>query len=86
MVSSDVRSRKTFTIANVCRSKLDAAIFLYKRIPSIIFHATAAPTFPFTTKDTPDTLTPQHMSELTKILYRSILDIANAKHDFFESN
>jgi hypothetical protein len=70
---------------NIRKPDLDASFFLSKRIPSIIFHATGAPTFPYTTKDTPSTLTPQTMSDLAKILYRAILDIANAKHNFFAS-
>jgi hypothetical protein len=70
---------------NIRRSDLDASLFLSKRIPSIIFQATGAPTFPYTTKDTPSTLTPQTMSDLAKILNRAILDIANAKRNFFES-
>jgi hypothetical protein len=70
---------------NVRRPELDASIFLSKRIPSIIFRAAGAPTFPYTTKDTPDTLTPQTMSALAKILYSAILDIADTKHNFFES-
>jgi hypothetical protein len=70
--------------ANIRRTELDAAIFLNKRIPSITFRATGAPTFPHTTKDTPNTLTPQTMSDLAKILYRAILDMANAKQNFFE--
>ncbi len=71
--------------ANIRRPELDAALFLDKRIPSIIFRVTGTPTFPYTTKDTPDTLTPQTMSDLAKILYQAILDIANTKHNFFES-
>ena len=71
--------------ANIRRPELDAAIFLNKQIPSITFRAFGAPTFPHTTKDTPNTLTPQTMSDLAKILNRAILDIANAKRNFFES-
>lgn len=71
--------------ANIGRPKLDAAIFLNKKIPSIIFRATGAPTYPYTTKDTPETLTPQTMSDLAKILYRAILEIANTKQNFFDS-
>jgi hypothetical protein len=71
--------------SNIRRTELDAAIFLNKKIPSITFRATGAPTFPYTTKDTPSTLTPQTMSDLAKILHRAILDIANSKHNFFES-
>jgi len=72
--------------ANVRRPGLDAAFFVDKGIPSIIFLATGAPTFPYTTKDTPDTFTPQTLSDLAQALYRAILDIANAEHDFLESN
>jgi hypothetical protein len=70
---------------NIQRPYLDASIFLSKQIPSIVFSATGAPTFPYTTKDTPSTLTPQTMSDLSNILYRAILDIANSKQNFFES-
>ena len=70
---------------DIGRPKLDAAIFLEKKIPSIIFHATGAPTFPYTTKDIPETITPQTMSGLATILYKAILEIANTKHNFFDS-
>jgi Zn-dependent M28 family amino/carboxypeptidase len=76
---------ESLPFANTARPELDAAIFLNKKIPSIIFHATGAPTYPYTTKDTPDTLTPQTMSGLAKILHRAVLEIANTKHNFFDA-
>lgn len=78
------RPLEPLPFANIRRPELDAAIFLSKKIPSITFRATGAPTFPYTTKDTPNTLTPQTMSDLAKILNRAILYIANAKHNFKE--
>ncbi len=79
------RPLEPLPFANIHRPKLDAAIFLRKRIPSIIFRATGALTFPYTTKDIPDTLTPQTLSDLAQILYTSIQAIANTKHEFFKS-
>ena len=76
---------ESLPFSNIHRPNLDAAIFISKRMPSIIFRATGAPTFPYTTKDTPDTLTPQTMSDLAKILYRAILEIANTKYNFFDA-
>ncbi len=78
------RPLEPLPFANIHRPQLDAAIFLSKKISSITFRATGAPTFPYTTKDTPNTLTPQTMSNLAKILNRAILDMADAKHNFFK--
>jgi hypothetical protein len=78
------RPLEPLPFANIRRPQLDAAIFLSKKIPSITFRATGAPTFPYTTKDTPNTLTPQTMSDLAKILNRAILDMADTKHNFFK--
>ena len=78
------RPLEPLPFANIRRPQLDAAIFLSKKIPSITFRATGAPTFPYTTKDTPNTLTPQTMSDLAKILNRAILDISNTKENFFK--
>jgi hypothetical protein len=79
------RPLEPFPFANIRRPELDAAIFINKKIPSIIFRATGTSTFPYTTRDTPDTLTPETMSDLAKILYRTIRDLGDTKHNFFES-
>jgi len=69
--------------SSISRPQYDADLFLDKKIPSIIFRAYGAPTYPHTTKDTAQTITPQVMEDLAKILFRAILDIANTDHDFF---
>jgi len=71
--------------SSINRPRYDADLFLAKKIPSIIFSASGAPTYPRTTKDTPQTLTPQIMENLAKILFRAILDLANTDHNFFET-
>jgi hypothetical protein len=61
----------------------DADLFLAKGIPSIVFSAQGAPTYPRTTRDTPQTITPQVMEDLARILFQAILDLANTDIDFF---
>ena len=61
----------------------DADLFLAKKIPCIVFSAHGAPTYPRTTKDTVDTITPQIMKDLTRIIFQATLDLANTDFDFF---
>ncbi len=71
---------------NTDRPRSDAAIFLGKRIPSLLFQAIGAPTYPYTTKDTVKTITPKIMKHLVLILSLAILDLANADRNVFESS
>ena len=66
------------------RARSDAAFFLSKRTPSIMFRAYGTPTFPYTTKDTVKTLTPKIMEDLARILSLAILDLADAGREVFE--
>ena len=63
----------------------DADIFLGKKIPTLIFTVTGAPTYPHTTKDTASTLTPDILSDLARILYYGVLELANSDQNFLES-
>ncbi|MFC2164604.1 M28 family peptidase [Acidobacteriota bacterium] len=67
----------------ISQPQYDADLFLTKKIPSIIFSAYGAPTYPRSTKDTPQTLTPQIMEDLGRILLQAIYDLANTDFDFF---
>ncbi len=65
--------------ANLGRPRLDAAIFLSKGIPSISFSASGAPTYAHSTLDTVDTIDPDIMADLARILVAALADMANAK-------
>jgi Zn-dependent M28 family amino/carboxypeptidase len=66
------------------RPRLDADLFLDKGIPSMTIIAQGAPSYARTRKDTADTINPNTMKELSKILYRAVLAMANSSQDFFE--
>lgn len=68
---------------NLGRPLRDSDIFAERGVPSISFKAYGAPTFPHTTKDTVETITPEIIGNLVKILYWTILDISNTNQDFF---
>lgn len=78
------RTIESLAFSNLDRPRLDASIFLNKGIPSISFSAYGAPTYPHTTKDTVRTINPKIMGDLARILYRSILDMANTNKDLFK--
>ena len=65
--------------ANLGRPRLDAAIFLSKGIPSISFSTSGAPSYAHTTLDTVDTIDPDIMADLARILVAALTDMANAK-------
>lgn len=77
------RAIEPILFSNLDRPRLDASIFLNERIPSISFSAYGAPTYSHTTKDTVRTINSKIMGDLARVLYTSILDIANTKKDFF---
>jgi hypothetical protein len=76
-------SMDPMSYSNLGWPQYDADLFLAKKIPSIIFSATGASTYPRTTKDTVQTITPQVMEDLARILVQTILDLANTDHNFF---
>jgi len=57
----------------------DASMFFNAGIPSLIITVRGAPTYPHTTRDTAETITPGIMEDLTIILFRSLLELANSK-------
>ncbi len=71
--------------ANHGRPRLDADLFLDKGIPSMTFVVHGAPSYARTRKDTVDTINPNTMTELSKILFRAVLAMANSSQDFFEN-
>ncbi|UCE43334.1 MAG: M28 family peptidase [Candidatus Aminicenantes bacterium] len=73
-----------FPYSNLGRPRLDSDLFIGKGIPSITFTVYGAPTFARTRKDTADTINPGTMEQLSKILYRGVLSMANSGQDFFE--
>jgi len=75
---------EAFPYSNPGRPQLDSDLFLNKGIPSITITIFGAPTFARTRKDTADTINPSIMEELSKILYRAVLGMANSGQDFFE--
>ncbi len=78
------RAVECLPFSNIDRPRLDVSIFFDKRIPGISFSVYSAPTYPYTTKDTVRTINPKIMGDLARILYRSILGMANANKDFFK--
>ena len=68
---------------NIERPRRDADLFLNRKIPSIILQAYGAPTFPHSTKDTVQTITPTMLENLARILYKAVLNMANSSENFF---
>lgn len=79
-----IQALEAFPYSNLGRPRLDSDLFLSKGIPSITITVYGAPTFARTRKDTADTINPSTMEELSKILYRAVLGMANSSQDFFE--
>jgi hypothetical protein len=64
---------------NITRPRLDAAILMDRGVPSLSFSAFGEPTFPHTTKDTAETITPDIMEDLARILFYAVLDMSQEK-------
>ena len=73
------RELKMIPFSDLGIPRTDAEIFAKKKIPAISFRAYGAPTYPYTTKDTAQSLTPDIMKDMGRILFLSILDLANSK-------
>ncbi|MBN1224966.1 MAG: M28 family peptidase [Candidatus Aminicenantes bacterium] len=73
----------TLPYPGVQKPMFDADLFLNKKIPIIILRAYGTPTFPHTTKDTLQTITPKMLEDLAFVLYKAVLDMANSSKDFF---
>jgi hypothetical protein len=67
--------------ANLARPRQDAAHFMWAGIPTISFGTHGAPRLPFasyhTTHDTPDTLTPEIMEDLSRLVFLATVEMAN---------
>jgi hypothetical protein len=79
-----IQGLETLPYSNLGRPRLDSDLFLSKGIPSITITVYGAPSYARTIKDTADTINPSTMEELSKILYRAVLGMANSSQDFFE--
>jgi hypothetical protein len=79
-----IQTLEAFPYSNLGRPRLDFDLFLSKGFPSISISVFGAPSHARTRQDTADTIDPSTMEELSKILYRGILDMANSSQDFFE--
>ena len=79
-----IQGLETLPYSNLGRPQMDSDIFLSKGIPSIAITVYGASSHARTRQDTADTIDPNTMEELSKILYQGILDMANSSQDFFE--
>jgi Zn-dependent M28 family amino/carboxypeptidase len=65
----------------VARPRQDAAHFVWAGIPTVSVGTSGAPPLPYatyhTTKDTWDTLTPEIMEDLARIVFLGVVDLAN---------
>jgi hypothetical protein len=73
------RELKMIPYSNLDMPQTDAEIFAKKKIPAISFRAYGTPTYPYTTKDTASSLTPDIMKDMGRILFLSIFNLANSK-------
>ncbi len=67
--------------ANLARPRQDAAHFMWANIPTISFGTSGARPLPYstyhTTKDRPETLNPEIMRDLARLVFLSVIDEAN---------
>ena len=68
---------RTSYTRNLGRPRTDAWVFMEKGIPSISFGASGAPSFAHTTKDTIETITPEILGDLARILSVAVLKMSN---------
>jgi hypothetical protein len=65
---------------NLARPRLDAAHFMWARIPTISFSTYGAEPLPYSyyhrTLDTPDVITPEIMEDLARIIFIAVADMA----------
>ena len=73
------REMKTYYTENLARPRLDASRFMWKDIPSISFSVSGAPSYYHTPQDDIDIITPEVMEDLTKIIFMSVVRMANAE-------
>jgi Zn-dependent M28 family amino/carboxypeptidase len=67
--------------ANLARPRQDAAHFLWAGIPTVSIGTSGAPPLPYatyhTTKDRWETLTPEIMEDLARLVFLSVVELAN---------
>jgi Zn-dependent M28 family amino/carboxypeptidase len=67
--------------ANLARPRQDAAHFLWANIPTVSIGTSGAPPLPYasyhTTKDRWETLTPEIMEDLARLVFLSTVELAN---------
>jgi hypothetical protein len=69
--------------ANLARPRQDAAHFMWANIPTISFGTSGGRPLPYatyhTTKDSPEIITPEILEDLARLVFLSIVDMANAE-------
>jgi len=70
------RDMKPNYTKNLARPRLDASRFMWKGVPSISFSVSGAPSFYHTPQDDIDTITPEIMEDVTKIIFMSVVKMA----------
>ena len=63
--------------ANIARPRLDAARFLWKKVPSLSFGASDSTSYYHVTKDSIDTITPEIMEDIAQLLFVALLDMGD---------
>jgi hypothetical protein len=71
------RAIRTSYTRNLGRPRTDAWVFMEKGIPSISFGTSGAPSYAHTTKDTVETITPEILVDLARILTVAVLEMSN---------
>lgn len=70
---------------NLARPRLDAARFLWAGVPTISFSVSGAPVFYHIPKDNISTITPEILEQMSRILFLSAYEMANADNLNFRS-
>jgi Zn-dependent M28 family amino/carboxypeptidase len=67
--------------ANLARPRQDAAHFMWAGIPTVSFGTGGSKPLPFatyhTTRDTPEIITPEIMEDLARLVFLSVVELAN---------
>jgi hypothetical protein len=69
--------------ANLARPRQDAAHFMWAGVPTLSFGTSGGSRLPYatyhTTKDAPETLTPEIMEDLSRLIFLSTVELANTQ-------
>jgi hypothetical protein len=71
------RTIRTSYTRNLGRPRTDAWVFMEKGIPSISFSTSGGPSYAHTTKDTIETITPEILVDLARILTVAVLEMSD---------